>query len=143
MENLIHLAKMSYAAGDMEKAKASATELLRLAPDRQYLWDYGNAIHDGNLVLGRVALHDGNIEAAKKYLLEAGKTPGSPQLNSSGPNMSLANDLLNKGEKDTVVAYFQLCGNFWTLSRGPSDLKTWTEEVKAGQIPHFGGNLYY
>jgi hypothetical protein len=57
--------------------------------------------------------------------------------------MSLANDLLDKGEKVTVVAYFQLCGKFWTLSRGPNDLKTWTEEVEAGQIPHFGGNLYY
>jgi hypothetical protein len=51
---------------------------------------YGNAIQDGNIVLCRIALLDGKVEAAKVSLKEAGKTPGSPQLGSFGPNMSPA-----------------------------------------------------
>jgi len=38
-------------------------------------------------------LKEGKVEDAKHYLLEAGKTPGSPQLNSFGPDMSLAEEL--------------------------------------------------
>jgi hypothetical protein len=48
---------------------------------------------------------NGDIEEAKKQLLLAGKTPSSPQLNSFGPNMILAKELLDKGEKDTVLHY--------------------------------------
>lgn len=63
---------------------------IELAPQFRTNWNYGNAIHDGHMVLGRVALRRGDIEAAKRELLEAGKTPESPQLNSLGPNRSLA-----------------------------------------------------
>ena len=106
-------AKESFKIGKIEDADNYARELLKFAPNFQGDWNYGNAIPDGNLVLGRIAVRDGRIEESKHYLLEAGKSPGSPQMNSFGPNMSLANDLLQKGERDTVLQYFELCGKFW------------------------------
>ena len=134
-------AKESFNVGKIDDAKNYATELLTLAPKFQGNWNYGNAIQDGNLVLGRIAVHDGKIGDAKNYLLEAGKSPGSPQMDSFGPNMSLAKDLLEKGERDTVLQYFELCRKFWKDDYGKLD--EWSGEVKAGKIPHFGANLVY
>jgi uncharacterized membrane protein YeaQ/YmgE (transglycosylase-associated protein family) len=134
-------AKESFNVGKIENANDYAKELLKLAPNFRGNWNYGNAIQDGNLVLGRIAVRDGRIAEAKNYLLEAGKSPGSPQMNSFGPNMSLAKDLLEKGERDTVLQYFELCRKFWTMDYGKLD--EWSQEVRAGKIPRFGANLVY
>jgi tetratricopeptide (TPR) repeat protein len=134
-------AKESFNVGKIDYADKFAKELLKLAPDFQSNWNYGNAIQDGNLVLGRIAVRDGRMEDANKYLLAAGNSPGSPQMDSFGPNMSLAKDLLQKGERDTVLQYFQLCRKFWRMDYGK--LNQWSSEVKAGKIPDFGANLVY
>ena len=104
-------------------------------------WNYGNAIHNGNMVLGRFAVQQGRIDDAKRFLLEAGKSPGSPQLDSFGPNMGLAKDLLEKGEREVVVEYFELCRKFWELHG--DQLDKWSQQVKDGKIPDFGANLDY
>lgn len=138
---LADAAMMNAEAGSPEKAKSYAQELLRLAPKYSEDWNFGNAVHKGNLTLGRVALRAGDTEAAKKFLLEAGRTPGSPQLNSFGPNMTLGKELLEKGERDAVLEYFQLCANFWEMDRGR--LREWSALVKKGLVPDFGANLLY
>ncbi len=134
-------AKESFVAGKIEPARQYATELLTLAPNYRSDWNYGNAIQDGNLVLGRIALQEGKTNEAKNYLIEAGKSPGSPQMNSFGPNMSLALDLIKAGDRDTPLQYFELCRKFWTMDRGQLD--DWRDEVKAGKFPDFGANLVY
>lgn len=87
---LADAAKSAVNVGEPDKAQRYAAELLRVAPKYRGDWNYGNAIHDGHIVLGRVALARGDKRVAIKHLLAAGKTPGSPQLDSFGPNMSLA-----------------------------------------------------
>jgi hypothetical protein len=134
-------AKESFNVGKIEDARNYAAELLALAPQFRSDWNYGNAIQDGNLVLGRIAVREGRIEDAKMYLLKAGNGPGSPQMDTFGPNMSLAKDLLEKGERDTVLQYFGICRKFWTMDNG--NLDQWSKEVKAGEIPDFGANLVY
>ncbi len=139
-DGLTQLTKVAFEANDMGKAEAYANEVLRLAPQYARSWNYGNAIHDGNSVLGRVRLRQGKIAEAKNYLLMAGKTPGSPQLNSFGPNMSLAKELLEKGERDVVLQYFELCSEFW--KSGAKKLQDWSEVVKGNRTPDFGANLH-
>ena len=134
-------AKLAVEAGDFGKARQYATELLQKAPKYKKNWNYGNAIHDGHMVHGRVVLNQGNQKAAVKQLLEAGKTPGSPQLDSFGPNMSLAKDLIAKGEKKSVITYFDECKFFWKDDNGHLD--TWKNEVEEGKTPDFGPNLHY
>jgi len=138
---LADLAKVAFEAGEMEKAETYANSLLAQASQYKNDWNYGNAIHHGNLVLGRIALKSGNVEKAKEYLIKAGKTSGSPQLNSFGPNMALAKELLEKNEREVVIQYFELCGNFWKMEQ--ARLKDWTAVVKEGRIPDFRGNLQY
>jgi hypothetical protein len=132
-------AKAAVWIGHVGEARQYAEELQALTPNYQGNWNYGNAIHDYNLVLGSIALGSGDIAGSKRYLLAAGRTPGSPQINSFGPNMSLAKALLIVGERKSVIAYFDLCRDFWPRE----ELSTWTKQVEAGKIPDFGANLVY
>jgi len=134
-------AKESFQSGHTEDARKFAKELLEMSSRFKTDWNYGNAIQDGNLVLGRIAVKEGRIDEAKKFLIEAGKSKGSPQMDTFGPNMSLAKDLLEKGERETVLEYFELCRKFWEMHRGRLD--EWAAQVKQKQVPDFGPNLVY
>lgn len=133
-------AKAAVEVGKTAEAAQLAQQALDLAPRFGNLGN-GNAIHDGHMVLGRVALQRGDVDAATRELLAAGGTPGSPNLNSFGPNMSLARDLLLKKQVGAVLEYFQLCARFWKMENGR--LTRWAELAKAGAIPDFGPNLVY
>ena len=132
------LAKVSLAAGKPQKAKEYAEKMLS---QNSSGFNYGNNIHYGNIILGRIALASNDIEQAKKRLIEAGKTLGSSRLKSFDPSMALANELLKKGEKDVVLEYFELCSKFWKRSMNLQKLHKWSAEVKEGKIPDFGYNL--
>jgi len=127
--------------GSLEKAETFAHETLKIAEMYKDDWNYGNAIHKGHLTLGRVALRKGEIEEAKRQLLLAGKTPGSPQLDSFGPNMVLAQELLDKGENDVVLKYLDFCKEFWDFHS--EKLRKWQEQIAKGEKPNFGANLLY
>jgi hypothetical protein len=135
------LAKRSLNAGEVAKAKAYSKQLLDMAPHYPKDWNYGNAIYYGNFVLGRIAVREGNLAQAGQYLLAAGATPGSPQLDSFGPNTTLAKELIEKGQADVVLQYFALCKHFWTMDRGKLD--EWSATVRGGGIPDFSSNLDY
>lgn len=134
-------AKGALKAGKNEEAQKLAEELLQMAESRADDWNYGNAIQDSNQVLGRIALSKGDIAEAKKRLLASADSDGSPQMNSFGPNMQLAKELLAKGEKEVVVEYFDLCRKFWKM--GAQRLSTWSDDVNDGRTPDFGASLNY
>lgn len=97
---------------------------------------------EGHRLLSEVALQRGDIGTAREELLAAGRTPGSPQLNSFGPNMTLAKGLLEAGERDVVLQHFDLCGVFW-MSEFRGNLPFWTTDVREGRVPDFRANLLY
>ena len=136
--NLPRLAKAALKADAVDKASSYAHELLGSDTTDP---NYGQALHDGNMVLGVIALRQGNVPEAKGYLLESAKSKGSATLNSFGPNMLLAKALLEKGERDVVLEYFESCRSFWTM--GAKQLDAWTATVRGGGIPAFGANLEY
>ncbi len=135
---LSDVAKSAFEAELFDEAKKYAEEMLK---DGAEDWNLGNNVHHGNLILGRIALSNGNVDEAKSRLLLAGKTPGSPQLISFGPNMQLAKELLERGEQEVVLEYFELCKGFWKSANGKLD--QWAEDVKASRTPQFRGNLLY
>ena len=136
-------AMASVDVGDYARAKCYADDLLRLSVE---LFSKENpdddSTHKGNLVLGRLALRGGNVEAAKSYLLKSAMVEGSPVLGSFGPNMTLAKELLEKDERQIVLEYFDLCAKFWEPGRD-KQLKKWKSQVEAGKTPDFGANLVY
>ena len=133
--------KNAMKAGKIEEAKELAEELFRIAKEKKNDWNYGNAIQDSNQVLGRIAILKGDLAEAKSRLLASSESKGSPQMNSFGPNMQLAKELLEKGEKEVVLEYFTRCRGFWAM--GADKLTSWTEQVKKEQMPKFGANLDY
>jgi tetratricopeptide (TPR) repeat protein len=131
--SLAGVAEAARLAGVDEKAREYASELLRRAGEFPRDGHYGNAVHEGHRILGHLELKAGDVEAAKKHLLEAGATPGSPQLNSFGPELTLARDLLAKGERDAVVEYLRQVSRFW---KGREDaLEEWIVLILAGKTP--------
>jgi tetratricopeptide (TPR) repeat protein len=141
LDTLLNLVRAAFDASEFERAQMYARRLLEVAPQNRDDPLYGLAIHHGNLVLGRLALRADNVDKAKTFLLAAARTPGGPQLSSFGPNMSLAQELLDRGEKQTVLEYLELCKAFWTNPR--NSLDRWIETIKSGGTPDFGANLNY
>ena len=83
----------------------------------------------------------GNAAGASSYLLAAGHTTGSPHLDTFGPNMALARDLLVAGQQASVLAYLDLCAAFWKEDNGA--LSRWRIAVQSGKVPDFGANLSF
>lgn len=131
----------AYKANDFGKVKELAKENLGLAAVYRCNWNFGNAIHDTNRVLGLVSLKSGDIDRAAGYLLKAGKSTGSPQLNSFGPELDLANELLQLGKVDAVKSYLKDIKSFWEMDNGQVD--AWLTEIEKGgkpQLNRFAGN---
>lgn len=132
------LAEAAFRAGQYGDARSYAQAMLTAPPTSTSRNDESH-IHKANIVLGRLALVEDDVANAKHHLLAAGRVSGAPTLGSFGPNMRLARDLLERGERDVVLDYFELCANFW-----PSDkLADWAALVRGGRTPDFGANLVY
>ena len=120
-------------------AKAYANEMLNKASKFPTHWNAGNAIHDGNMILGLLALKNNKIAEAKRYLIESSQAPSSPQLQVYGPHMILADALLDLGEKDVVLKYLNSLRTIWTENDGRID--SWIASINGGERPYFGLNL--
>jgi len=138
---LSDLVKQAVRESKFNDAKAIAKEMLSAAaqaPDNQLS---GRATFDANLALGSVALREGDKKAASRYLIAAGEAKGMPSLGSFGPNMTLARDLLNAGEKDSVLEFFRLMAISWP--RETVQFGKWADQVRAGSKPDFSVYLVY
>lgn len=130
---LDRLIGQAYKADDLQTAAALAKEYLALAETYRCDWNYGNAIHDGNRFLGLISLRNGDQQAAAAYLAKAGKSGGSPQLNSFGPDLDLANALLQRGQVEPVKLYLADIKRFWEMDRGNID--NWLSSIGRGERP--------
>ncbi len=140
----------AYQSGDMSAADALAREYLQLAARFPCNWNYGNAIHNANAVLGLVALRDGRKAEAASHLLAAGATPGSPQLDSFGPSLLLAREVAEAGDTAAAARYLRSIRRFWKATdmsvigltlpffADPDPIATWIDELERGRVPDFG-----
>lgn len=133
------LAQAAFESNELEKAEHFAREAVDPSNWPLGKCFAGQLIHDGHVILGRLALRSGDVAAAEQHLLDAGATPGSPVLGSFGPSMWLARELLEAGARETVLRYFGLCRSFW--KSGDRQLTVWSEAVRRGAIPDFGFSL--
>ncbi len=134
------LAEAAFNAELMPKASSYATELLRLAEEYQNDWNYGNAIYHGNLILGRIALKSSNVEKAKQHLLSSIDLTVLPQTRILDLDMSLASELLENGESQTVIDFLDACRPFWKKDKRILD--RWQSEILNGTRPDFLSSYY-
>jgi tetratricopeptide (TPR) repeat protein len=134
-------AQAAFEAGDYERATSWSKEMLNMADQPTHGEDFGDEVHYGNIVLGRIALQHGDVAAAGSYLAKAGLADGNPHLDTFGPNMMLAKELLQKGDDKPVLAYLESCSRFWKDDDGK--LAKWRSDITDGKMPDFGPNLNY
>jgi tetratricopeptide (TPR) repeat protein len=138
---LPELARQYLEAGNLVKAGETANEVLNADQDKSG-WNYGNTILTANLVLGRVAIGQGDTKEAARRLLAAGHAPTTPQLGSFGPtDWRLPEELLAAGDRDTVLAYLELLRAVWKNDNGR--LNTWASTIRSGGTPSFTGPSGY
>lgn len=92
--------------GDLQAAASAADSLLEEAaaiPDDD--WDHDNLLHDGYIIRGHVQLRLGDLPGAEAALRATGTVRGSPQLDSFGPDLSLAWEMLRLNRDDAVLDY--------------------------------------
>jgi len=138
---LSQLATSALEAGEVQTAQGWALAALDDAKNAKSDWSVADSVHHAHIILGRIALRSGDLAEAGEHLIQAARSDGSPVLGSFGPNMMLAKELLEKGERDAVIEYFQKCASFWKNDRG--QLVQWAATVREGGIPNFGANLAY
>jgi hypothetical protein len=142
------LPSAALAAGDVEKAEASAKELLKVGEEIDKASRYKSPIlsdttHIGNTILGLIELKRGNTASAKEHLLSSARftREAHPVHMSFGPSMALAKALADRGEREVVIEYLDLCAKFWKNEDGR--IEKWTQVLKDGGTPEFGGNSRY
>lgn len=134
--DLLEVASLAFKAEDCETVKSYA--LASLNHKGGCCWD---DIHQANILLGRCALRDGDTGMAIEYLNKAGSVKGSSSLSTFGPNMALAKELLEKGQKEAVLSYLDAVSKFWKM--GKSEILAWKIAIQSGKTPDFGANVLY
>ena len=99
-----------------------------------------SAIQRANTILGRIALRSGDLTGARQYLLDSAGPAAAKDIAISGPSLVLAKELLDRGERDSVLQYLENCLTLWP--RGQSALQIWIADIERGKVPNFG-NLQY
>ncbi|MCG8084077.1 MAG: hypothetical protein AB2689_23435 [Candidatus Thiodiazotropha taylori] len=118
---------------ELERVSSLAKEYLELSEKYPKNWNYGNATHNAHVALGIVELRKKNITASASHLVLAGQSTGSPQLDSFGPDLKLANVLLKKGQREAVAKYLSGVKRFWEMDEGRID--SWLKDIEAGKTP--------
>ncbi len=123
----------AYARKNDRELAEHAKEFLDLAAVYRCNWNYGNAIHDANRYLGLSSLRAGKVDEAAAYLVLAAKSTGSPQLDTFGPELDLANALLKRGKTQAVIEYLQGVHRFWEMDNG--QIGRWIAAISKGEKP--------
>jgi hypothetical protein len=126
--------ELAFTLGRLDKARAYAGEMIARAGAP----DHGDdAVHNGHLLLGRIALREGDTARASAHLILAGQAGATGLLPVFGPDMRLAAELVASGDREGVIRYLSLCRAFWLNGQ----LDDWIAQLRAGEIPDFSRNL--
>jgi hypothetical protein len=122
------------AKADRERAGKYARDLLQLSPKFQGDANYGVAVYMGNIVLGTLALRDGDKKAAVGYLLAASHAPAAQDLDYYIPHhLRLTGYLLKYSERDSVVEFLERMAQVSTVRK--SELLDNANQIRKGIQP--------
>jgi hypothetical protein len=132
VELLARAAKLAYWLGNANKATNHAVEILQIESPTEPS-NNGEAIHDANMILGLLAIEQGDVGRAKEHLLASTQGSITGGMQFTGPNMTLADKLLSLKENQVVIKYLLECRRFWETGNAPID--AWVETIRNGKIP--------
>ncbi len=120
------LALTAFEAGKLDQAAEYARVMLSAEPNA---WFYNAFHHSGNIVLGRIALANGDVDEAKKRLINAATFPDVTDVYLEYPDVNLARELSDVGESEIALEYLEQLSTF---SNEPK-LNTWIADLKSGE----------
>jgi serine/threonine protein kinase len=127
---LVNAGDAALAANELQKATNFAKELI--GADRNAHASY---VHKGHILLGKIALAKKQVARARAELMLAARVPADRVLKTFGPETSLAEALLEGGDRATVIAYLIACKRLWTTET--SILDEWVSQLRHGDTPKF------
>jgi hypothetical protein len=110
---LLTLVLAEFDAGEDQAAERDSRRLLEIAKNNP------NAYSVAETVLGRIAAAKRDLNGAKGHLMASVTVPIKNA--SFQPNMTLAQDLYDAGEKDTVIQFLEASRAVWKFDRGRID----------------------
>lgn len=129
------LVRLLFEVNRFDQLKDLAAQVLRSADKRMVpaAW----SIHQVNVTLGKVALAEGDLQSAVRHLAASVEIPRDPSLLSvSGPDMTLARALLEKGEKQAVLDFLAECDQFSLSNHAEDLLQEWKDAIAEGRKPN-------
>lgn len=117
-------------AEDWDAAKSSVAALLALV-DQRGGTDPG-MLYQATLTLrGLLELHNGDVPAAERSLVDSMKVPGEIGMRTLGPNFKLAIALLERNRRQPVDQFLALVqGSTWREASRAAD---WRKQLAAGE----------
>ncbi|HTB16223.1 MAG TPA: M56 family metallopeptidase [Bryobacteraceae bacterium] len=125
-------AQLSLRRSEPKGAEVKAHELLTLASHDSKDPNYGTAVFQANLALGKVALKRGDKASALRHLLAASEAPPTEFLRYNMIDISLARSLVDVGEREGVATFLDRCAKFNSQDRRLSE---WAVEIRQGFTP--------
>jgi hypothetical protein len=117
-------------ANELEKARSLGQQFLDATYD-SFTGEW--ARHFGHQLLGRLELKSGGVEQAKVHLSASITSTAGGYLRVAGPRVTLAKELLQRGETQIVVKYFRDCANI--CRRAHPEYARWADQLERGQTP--------
>ena len=132
---LVELSLLAVRLGHLDAASGYVSEAWSLGPSE---WE----LHNLYVLEGLFALHAGKIRAAIQCLnesIDACQVDEHVSLNCGvrAPNFTLAEKLLERGERVEVLRYLVQCKNVWQSPR--MQIGKWVELIESGATPDFQG----
>jgi len=115
-----------------DEAASQARELLNLAGRHQNDPRYGDAVFEGNIVLGKAVLRRGDRKASVSYLLAAAGAPVTGKIRAGQFDMNLPRALVDRGERRAVAEFLELMAPKTVRSK---QLEQWATEIRKGINP--------
>ncbi|MFZ2634622.1 MAG: hypothetical protein WA081_01600 [Desulfosalsimonadaceae bacterium] len=136
---LANSAKKSFDDGYSEDLNGYVSKITEKLPKLQKRISIGDPrIYELYRLLGLVAFQNGNLDTAKMYLEELGCLWCSiSSIQKDGPDMTLANVLLHKGERLAVIKYLSHYKDCYHHEKR----KEWIALIELGGIPNFDRNI--
>ena len=134
--HLPYLTRLAFVARSSEGQIIRGTGAVRTNPLLSLSLRFGSNLSTMlTKVLGRILLREGDIAGAKQELAGSAGTTGTPVERSFGPNMLLARELQEAGEREAVLAFLEKVRVFW--SPGAARIDAWEAAIRNKQIPDF------
>lgn len=121
---------------DFDQTTAKARELLDLAQRVPNDPHGGYAIFEANIMLGKIALRQGNRTESARYLLAAAEAPASEDLRYDTILMNLPRALIDWGEREAVAQFFERLAPKTIRTK---EFQDWAAQIRKGENPEMMG----